>query len=72
MLYEALTSGLPTGVLELPPRRAGRVGHGVRGLIRAGEVTPFQAWIAGCPLRRSDRIFDEANRCADWICARWA
>jgi mitochondrial fission protein ELM1 len=72
MLYEALTSGLPTGVLELPPRRAGRVGRGVRGLIRAGEVTPFQAWIAGCPLRRSDRIFDEANRCADWICARWA
>ena len=71
MLYEALTSGLPTGVLELPPRRAGRVGRGVRGLIRAGEITPFHAWAAGRPLCRPDRIFDEANRCADWICARW-
>lgn len=71
MLYEALTAGLPTGVLELPPRRAGRVGRGLRGLIRAGEVTPFHAWIAGRPLCRPDRIFDEANRCADWICARW-
>lgn len=72
MLYEALTAGLPTGVLELPARRDGRVVRGVRQLVRMQQVTPFNEWIRGCPLRRPDRIYDEADRCADWICTHWA
>jgi mitochondrial fission protein ELM1 len=72
MLYEALTAGLPTGVLELPARRDGRVVRGVRQLVRMQQVTPFNEWIRGCPLRRPDRIYDEAGRCADWICTHWA
>jgi mitochondrial fission protein ELM1 len=72
MLYEALTAGLPTGVLELPARRDGRVVRGVRQLVRMQQVTPFNEWIRGCPLRRPDRIYDEAGRCADWICTYWA
>ena len=43
MLYEALTAGLPTGVLALPSRRDGRVVRGVRQLIDARQVTPFSA-----------------------------
>ena len=72
MLYEALTAGLPTGVIDLPPRRDGRVVRGVRELIRSGYVTPFSSWSRGCPLRRPDVSFDEANRCADWICTHWS
>lgn len=72
MLYEALTAGLPTGVLELPVRRDGRVVRGVRQLVRTQQVTPFSEWARGCPLRRPDRIYDEAGRCADWICTHWA
>ena len=72
MLYEALTAGLPTGVLELPQRRNGRVVRGVRQLIRQQQVIPFSAWVRGRPLQRPDRSFDEANRCADWICTHWA
>jgi mitochondrial fission protein ELM1 len=72
MLYEALTAGLPTGVIELPPRRNGRIVRGVRELIRSRQVTPFHDWIRGCPLRRPDQTFDEANRCADWISSHWA
>ena len=72
MLYEALTAGLPTGVIDLPPRRDGRVVRGVRELIRSGYVTPFSSWSRGCPLRRPDVSFNEANRCADWICTHWS
>jgi hypothetical protein len=72
MLYEALTAGLPTGVIELPPRRNGRVVRGVRELIRSRQVTPFHDWIRGCPLRRPEQTFDEASRSADWICSHWA
>ena len=71
MLYEALTAGLPTGVIDLPPRRDGRVARGVRELIRSGHVTPFSRWNRGCPLQRPDSYLDEANRCADWICTHW-
>ena len=71
MLYEALTAGLPTGVLGLPQRSDGRVVRGVRQLIRQQQVTPFSAWVRGRPLQRPDSSFDEANRCADWICAHW-
>jgi len=71
MIYEALTAGVATGVLEVPARGAGRVVEGIRRLAVAGQVTRFSDWQAGRPLRRPEQVFDEANRCARWICAQW-
>jgi mitochondrial fission protein ELM1 len=71
MVYEALTAGVATGLLDVPARRRGRVVEGIRRLAAAGQVTCFGDWLAGTPLQPPAEIFDEANRSARWICAQW-
>jgi len=71
MVYEALTAGVPTGLLALPVRRSGRVVRGVRQLEASRQVTAFRDWCCGSPLLRPQERFDEANRSAQWICDRW-
>ena len=71
MIYEALTSGVPVGLLSLVPRRHGRIVNGVQALVSSGNVMRFSDWSAGNPLPRPRRVFDEANRVADVICGQW-
>jgi hypothetical protein len=71
MVYEALTAGVATGLLEVPARRRSRLVEGIRGLAAAGLVTGFGDWAAGKPLQPPGEIFDEANRSARWICEQW-
>ena len=71
MVYEALTSRVPVGLLAVPPRRNGRVVRGVKKLVSAGSIRTFNDWCAGHPLSRPERIYDEANRVAEQICAQW-
>jgi mitochondrial fission protein ELM1 len=71
MVYEALTAGVATGLLEVPARGRARVIDAMRQLARTGQVTRFGDWRAGQPLQAPADRFDEANRCAEWICARW-
>jgi len=71
MVYEALTAGVATGLLELPARGRDRVAAGIRRLAAAGQVTRFRDWAAGRSLHAPGEVFDEANRCAAWICAHW-
>lgn len=71
MIHEALTSGAAVGLLQLGARRPGRVTRGVEALIEARLVTPYAAWSAGAPLVPPTEPFDEAARCAGWICDRW-
>ncbi len=71
MVYEALTAGVATGVLELPARGRGRVVEGIRRLQAAGQVTGFGDWVAGKPLQPPGQTFDEANRSARWIREQW-
>ena len=71
MVYEALTAGVATGLLEVPARGRGRVVEGIRRLAAAGQVTGFEDWAAGTPLQPPGVIFDEANRSARWICEQW-
>nr|VFK78448.1 MAG: hypothetical protein BECKSD772D_GA0070982_101522 [Candidatus Kentron sp. SD] len=44
MIYEALTSGAPTGILSVPRRVATRVSLGVDQLVADGLVTGFSHW----------------------------
>jgi len=71
MIYEALTAGVPIGLLSLSPRRHGRIVNGVRALVASGNVMRFRDWSAGHPLPRPKRVFDEANRIASHICQQW-
>lgn len=71
MIYEALTAGVPIGLLSLSPRRHGRIVNGVRALVASGNVMRFSDWSAGHPLPRPKRVFDEANRIASHICHQW-
>ena len=71
MIYEALTAGIPVGLLSLPPRRNDRVVSGVRRLAAQRNVMTFSDWSAGRPLPLPRQVFDEANRVARQICRRW-
>jgi mitochondrial fission protein ELM1 len=71
MIYEALTAGLPVGLLAVPARHNGRVVSGVRQLAAARNVMTYSDWSSGRPLPRPPQVFDEANRVAEQICRRW-
>jgi mitochondrial fission protein ELM1 len=71
MVYEALTAGIPVGLLAVPPRRNDRVVNGMRQLAATRDVMTYSEWSAGRPLPRPRRVFDEANRVAGQICGRW-
>ena len=70
MLYEAVSSGAPTGLLAVPRRRDTRISRGVDRLIAEQVVTPFAQWSTD---RRLEPPFglDEASRCAQEILRRW-
>ena len=71
MIYEALTAGLPVGVLAVPAQRCDRVVSGVRKLAASRNVMMFRDWSKGHPLPRPQQVFDEANRVAERICRQW-
>jgi hypothetical protein len=71
MVYEALTAGCATGVLDVPARRRGRITRGVEALARDRLVTPFGSWQAGAVLAAPEQPFNEAARIADWIVEQW-
>ena len=72
MLYEALTAGAATGLLNLPRRdeRDSKRNLG-GGLLAEGLVTSFDEWQAGQLLEAPLEPLDEAGRCADWILYEW-
>jgi len=71
MIYEALTAGIPVGLLSVTPRRQDRIVTGVQALVDSRNVMRFSDWSAGHPLPRPRRVFDEANRIAREICGQW-
>jgi mitochondrial fission protein ELM1 len=71
MVYEALTAGVATGLLEVPAHGRNRVVEGIRRLAATGQVTGFGDWVAGKSLQEPGEFFDEANRSARWICEQW-
>ena len=71
MVYEALTSGIPVGLLAVPPRRNSRVVRGLQQLVNDRQVMPFGEWVAGKPLRTPGPDFNAAEQAARRICAQW-
>ena len=71
MVYESLTAGAATGLLEVPRLGETRVTAGVTELQREGLVTSFDAWQQEGTLRPPPSRLAEADRVADALLARW-
>lgn len=71
MVYESLTAGAATGVLELAATHPGRVSSGIERLISEHWVTPYSAWQESRCLAALPAPLNEADRCARLILEKW-
>ena len=72
MVYEALSSGAPVAILELPRKnrdaqKCSRVVRGLNMLIEDGSVCTFTAWAKEGVIPRTEAVLNEAGRAADYI-----
>ena len=73
MVYEALSSGAPVGIIEMPPVEgphkpdASRIARGLNMLIADGSVSRFTEWAKTHTLPRCTHVLDEAGRTAAYI-----
>jgi len=70
MIYEAITAGVPVGLLEVPRRRSDRVTRAIDGLASEGRITRHQDFVSGKDLPEP-RLLAEADRVARQILHRW-
>ena len=70
MVYESLSSGASSGLLQVPRRQQTRISRGIDDLVKQGMLTPFEQWSAERKLNRPEPL-DEATRCAHEILRRW-
>ena len=68
MIYEALTSGAHTGILEIPALQTNsRVQYGINRLLKNKALFSYTDWIRNTKQNLSPVSFNEAARCADLI-----
>ena len=68
MIYEALSSGVRVGLLDVADAGHSRVAAAIDKLVDAGWVAAPGQWrLAAGP----EQPLDEAARCADWMVQRW-
>ncbi|AFU99715.1 mitochondrial fission ELM1 family protein [Simiduia agarivorans] len=68
MVYEAITSGRPTGIFNLPESGCGRIVAGIEQLAQAGWLTRFDQRDQP-PARPAGQLW-EADRAARWLLTR--
>ena len=77
MVYEALSSGAPVGVIEMKrkrtknPDKVSRVSRGLDMLTADGEVCTFTAWATEHKLPQTHAILNEAGRAADFVLTKF-
>lgn len=73
MVYEALSSGAPVGVIEMKRKRSkkegkiSRVSRGLDLLTGDGDVSTFTSWASEHKLPQNNNILNEAGRAADFV-----
>lgn len=70
MVYEALTSGAPTGLLSLPDGRPGRINSGIKKLLDEGRLVRFDDRHKIHNPSHGSTLW-EADRAATWLIARY-
>lgn len=77
MVYEALSSGAPVGIIEMLRKGAphkdklSRVARGLNMLISDGGANTFTEWAKTNTLPKPTSVLDEAGRTADYILKRF-
>jgi hypothetical protein len=67
MVYEALTSSAPTGIIELTPSRQGRIVRGIEKLIAEKKLSTVSAWLTSGVICPPAIDFCEADKAANWL-----
>lgn len=62
-MYEALSSGAPTGLLPVPTRGENKLHRQTTRMLRDGMLCDFATWATGAPLRALAHPLQEATRC---------
>lgn len=71
MVCEAATSGVPTGLFELPPRPGSRVAEGIDRLVKDGYLARWRAHASVMAGKTSqEKGLWEADRAARWVLER--
>lgn len=77
MVYEALSSGAPVGIIEMPRKRPphknkqSRIERGINMLIADGGTNSFTEWAKTNTLPHPENVIDEAARAADYILSKF-
>jgi len=67
MIYEALTAGALTGLLEVPVIKSGRVQQGIKTLLQDKLLFHYSDWLKQPAIKPHYAQLNEANRCAELI-----
>ncbi|MDO8940069.1 MAG: mitochondrial fission ELM1 family protein [Methylicorpusculum sp.] len=67
MIYEALTSGASTGLLEVPILKNGRIQQGIQDLLTSKALYRVTDWLNKTNIPHSGLQLNEAHRCAELI-----
>lgn len=73
MVYEALSSGAPVGIIEMPAKEgphkpdASRIARGLNMLIADGSVCRFTEWAKTHTIPQTGKVINEAARAAAYI-----
>lgn len=72
MVCEAITSGVPTGIFQLPDKGGSRVARGIRRLLESHRLASWSdhASVMGGKMTGPDHLW-EADRAARWLIARF-
>ncbi len=68
MVYEAITSGVPTGVFDLQPQKTGRIVLGIEELIKKGQLMTL---LGNSEMMQENEPLCEADRAATWLLSRY-
>ena len=77
MVYEALSSGAPVGIIEMLRKKAPhkdkptRLARGINMLIADGGTNSFTEWAKTNTLPHPETVIDEASRTADYILSKY-
>ena len=64
MIYESLTAGAATGILDVPEKNPNKISHDISTLKQDGMITFYNDWRTGQQLSPPPVVINEAGRCA--------
>ena len=71
MVYECITSGAPTGLLDMKPLRQSRVVKDMNKLLAEGWLQDYSKWDVNQPLPQTEKRLWEADRGARWLLSKF-